>query len=353
MTTFLVTGGCGFIGQALIAELLREDTHFIRVVDNLSAGRPENLACHAAVEHVTGAAFGQPQRRIQLVTGDVRDAELALAACRGVDVVVHLAANTGVAPSLVDPRTDCVTNVIGTLNYLEGARHAGARRFVFASSGATVGECEPPVHELLPSRPVSPYGASKLAGEAYCSAYARSFGIETVALRFGNVYGPGSEHKESVVAKFIRRAFAGQPLEIYGDGEQTRDFVFIEDLVQAIQRATVASDIGGEVFQIATARETTLSELTAALSDALAGEGFPRPRIDFLAKRAGDVMRNFADTRKALARLNWSAQTGLQEGLQKTVRWAAGRNQPDEDQNSQPTKPERPPSRAPWTNLLW
>ena len=128
---------------------------------------------------------------------------------------------------------DCTTNVFGTLNYLEACRHNAVPRFVFASSGAPIGECKPPIHEELAAHPVSPYGASKLAGEAYCSAYARSFGIETVALRFGNCYGPLSNHKSSVVAKFVRDA-CRPCVEIYGDGHQTRDFIFVEDIVEAI-----------------------------------------------------------------------------------------------------------------------
>ena len=325
MTAFLVTGGCGFIGQSLIARLLGDRANVLRVVDDLSTGRVENLRRVAEVETVAASALRAPRRRIQLAVGDISDAELAEAACRGMDVVIHLAANTGVAPSIEDPRADCLTNVIGTFNYLEGARAAGVRRFVFASSGATVGECEPPIHELVPARPVSPYGASKLAGEAYCSAYARTFGLATVALRFGNVYGPGSEHKESVVAKFIRRAFAGQPLQIYGDGAQTRDFIYIDDLTRAIERASAVDGIGGEAFQIATARETTVGELAQALTAALAAEGFAPPRIEFLDRRPGEVLRNFADTRKAAALLGWSAEVSLPEGLRRTVRWAAER----------------------------
>ena len=137
-------------------------------------------------------------------------------------------------PSVENPRLDMECNVIGTLNMLEGARMHKVKRFIFASSGAPIGECEPPIHEEMAPHPVSPYGASKLAGEGYCSAYFRTFDVETIALRFGNVYGPGSGHKNSVVAKFIRQAMQGETLEIYGDGKQTRDFIYIDDLIQAI-----------------------------------------------------------------------------------------------------------------------
>jgi UDP-glucose 4-epimerase len=243
-------------------------------------------------------------------------------ACRDVDVVVHLAANTGVAPSIADPRFDCSTNVIGTFNYLEGARCAGVRRFVFASSGAATGEMEPPIHEKVPTRPLSPYGASKLAGEAYCSAYANSFGLETVALRFSNVYGPGSGHKQSVVAKFIRHALDGEALVIYGDGGQTRDLIYIDDLVEAIRLAATRSPLSGEVFQVATSRETTVLELVDALSRALAAEGAPVPGIRFEPGRPGDMRRNYADTSKAKTLLGWQAVIDLAEGLPRTVRWA-------------------------------
>ena len=189
---FLVTGGCGFIGRNLIARLTSAHDHRVRVVDNFSVGRPDDLM----------SILGEGAKRVEVVEADIADSELARQAAVGVDVIVHLAANTGVAPSVANPRADCLTNVIGTLNYLEASREAGVRRFVFASSGAPVGDCVPPIHEELPAHPVSPSGASKLAGEAYCSAYKRSFGIDTVALRFGNCYGLYSSHKSSVVARW-------------------------------------------------------------------------------------------------------------------------------------------------------
>ena len=162
-------------------------------------------------------------------------------------------------------------NVIGTFNMLEAARQNNVKKFIFASSGATIGEVEPPIHEEKVPRPVSPYGASKLAGEAYCSAYYLSFGIKTVSLRFANVYGPLSKHKNSVVAKFLKQAFSGETLEIYGDGSQTRDFIYIDDLIQAII-LSVKSDVGGEVFQIATFKETTVDEIAKKIKNLIENE---------------------------------------------------------------------------------
>ena len=317
---WLITGGCGFIGSGLIEQLRRLDQgHRIRVLDNLSTGTREDLASVATFTEKTVSQLDTELDEVELVVGDIVDAEVAQIATRGIDSIVHLAANTGVGPSVEDPRTDCITNVIGTLNYLEGARINQVGRFIFASSGAPVGEVDPPIHEEIPPHPVSPYGASKLAGEAYCSAYYRSFGIDTVALRFGNVYGPGSLHKNSVVAKFIRQAMAGETLEIFGDGDQTRDYIYIDDLIEALVLASSKDDIGGEIFQIATSSETTLNELVAQLIDALNEAGLPTPAVRKTEKRLGDVMRNFSDTSKAMRYLGWQSKTGLAQGLRQTI----------------------------------
>src|SRR5690242_11288285 len=320
MQAVLVTGGCGFIGRAVIASLLADGVRFIRVVDDLSNGRPQGLQKLAPTER--SEAPRPPGARIQLVVGDIRDGALARAACEGIDAIVHLAANTGVPQSILEPLEDCTANVVGTVNYLEGARHAGIRRFVVASSAAAAGDCPPPVHESVVPRPISPYGASKLAGEAYCSAYAASYGISAVALRFGNVYGPGSDRKQSVVAKFIREILAGEAITVHGDGTQARDFIYIDDLVLAIRRALVADGVAGEVFQIATARGTSILQLVQDLDRAFQAGGHPPIRVTFGPRRQGDVQENFADTRKALERLGWRAEVELADGLARTVRWA-------------------------------
>jgi UDP-glucose 4-epimerase len=320
---WLVTGGCGFIGVALVRSLSSEGGHAVRVVDNLSVGTREDLGAvckfvEASPADVGAVASGSP---VELVVGDILDEELALRVCEGADVIVHLAANTGVAPSVEDPRADCLANVIGTLNYLESARRNGARRFVFASSGATIGEVEPPIHEEMSPHPVSPYGASKLSGEAYCSAYFRTFGLETVALRFGNVYGPLSSHKSSVIAKFIKRATRSEVLEIYGDGTQTRDFIYVEDLTRAVRLSATAEGVGGEVFQIATNAETSVQEMIERLLPVLAEAGVEDVEVRQTAPRLGDVMRNYSDTSKAERMLGWHSEVDLGEGLRRTVAW--------------------------------
>ena len=318
---WLITGGCGFIGARLI-DHLNGDGANIRVVDDLSVGTREDLGAVSDFRDVDVDALEGAPNGVELVVGDIRDAALALSASRGVDVIVHLAANTGVQPSIQDPRLDCTTNVIGTLNYLEAARENGVPRFVFASSGGTViGDVVPPIREDMVPRPKSPYGASKSACEGYLCAYHGSFGIDTVALRFANVYGPGSSHKNSVVAKFIRRALAGEVLEIYGDGSQTRDFIFIDDLVGAIVRAATAGGVGGEVFQIATSRETTVNEIAELLVPLLSETGIGEVQLRHAAPLPGEIRRNYSDTSKAEERLGWQAEIELPEGLARTIAW--------------------------------
>lgn len=317
---WLITGGCGFIGTGLIANLLAEGGHSIRVLDNLLVGDREDLGKVCSFTEADSAGPGpMKDSGVELVVGDIRTADLTLRSVEGADIIVHLAANTGVEPSVNDPRLDCETNVIGVLNMLEAARMQGVGRFVFASSGAPLGEVVPPIHEEMAPHPVSPYGASKLAGEGYCSAYKRTFGVDTVALRFGNVYGQGSIHKSSVVAKFIKLALDGKDWEIYGSGRQTRDFIYLDDLLHALRLSATINNVGGEAFQIATARETTVLEMAEMLSEALVEAGIARPTIHHAEQRQGDVMRNYSDTSKADARLGWAAETALPEGLRRTV----------------------------------
>ena len=328
VTNWLITGGCGFIGRNLIKSLMAEGGHFVRVIDNLKVGTRDDLSRVCDWRETLQEQLNLPgdaADRVELVVGDILDDKLALVACKRFDVIVHLAANTGVAPSVEDPRMDCENNVIGTLNYLEAARQNNVKRFVFASSGAPAGEVEPPIHEELAPHPVSPYGASKLAGEGYCSAYYRTFGVETVCLRFGNVYGPLSGKKDSVVAKFIKQALAGEPVEIYGDGTQTRDFIYVDDLVKAIHLSAAIPDIGGEIFQVATSHEHTVNEVAELIKSELKKQCNIDMTITYGQPRLGDVKRNYSDTSKAKRILGWKSEVDLAQGLEEIVKWFISR----------------------------
>ncbi|HIQ02466.1 MAG TPA: SDR family NAD(P)-dependent oxidoreductase, partial [Anaerolineales bacterium] len=255
MTLWLVTGGAGFIGSHLVEALVARGER-ARVLDDFSTGRWENLAA------VTG--------QVEVIEGDVRDRAAAARAVDGVEVVIHLAAIPSVQASVEDPQRVMAVNCTGTLNLLEAARAAGVRRFVFASSAAVYGDqTDLPLREDLPPDPLSPYAASKAAGEALCRAYFASYGLPTVVLRFFNVYGPRQDPRSpysGVISIFVERMRQGLPPVIYGDGEQTRDFVYVGDVVEAVVRAAEREEAVGEVFNIAGGRQTSVLELVKVLN---------------------------------------------------------------------------------------
>lgn len=325
---WLITGGCGFIGTNLIRRLTTTGGNQIRVVDNLSVGTRHDLACAAEYQEVHRAGLSRSgwSDVVQLIVGDILDAQLAADVANEADVIVHLAANTGVAPSVADPRSDGQINVLGTLNYLEAARRQAVRRFIFASSGAPVGEVDPPIREDVVPRPMSPYGASKLAGEGYCSAYFRTFGVETVVLRFGNVYGPGSYRKDSVIAKFFKQAIRGNALHVYGDGTQTRDFIYIDDLVVALQLAAASRHASGEIFQIATHSETALDDVAERVRALVEHDLGITVDVIHEQLRAGDVRRNFSDISKARKMLGYEPMYDLDKGLTATYEYFRARD---------------------------
>lgn len=300
---WLIAGGAGFIGANLIRALPRLGIT-IRVLDDLSSGRAQDLA-------------GLP---LNLVVGDIRDRLAVDEVMTGVHTVVCLAACTGVLPSVEDPAADMSVNVAGTLNLLEAAVRHRVERFIFASTGgAIVGEADPPVHEDLPPRPLSPYGAGKLAGEGYCSAFWGSYGLKTVPLRFSNIYGPFSYLKGSVIAKFFRQIMARQELTIFGDGEQTRDFLYVEDLCRAIISASKADLPFGRPIQLGTGRETSINALVPLLHEVVGGPQFPFLR--HAPANKGEVRRNFMDISRARKYLNFAPTTDLLTGLGKTWQW--------------------------------
>ena len=318
---WLITGGCGFIGTNLVNHLLKKDVNTnIRVLDNLSVGTKKDLQDVNIFKECLLGNIKDNISGVQFVEADIREYDACLKACAGIDAVIHLAANTGVAPSVENPRKDMEVNVIGTLNMLEASRQQGVDKFIYASSGAPLGEVDPPINEEKAPKPVSPYGASKLAGEAYNSVYYRTYGVNTVSLRFGNVYGPRSRNKDSVIAKFIKQALNGESLEIYGDGNQTRDFIFIDDLINAIV-LSLKTNIGGEVFQIATYKETTVNEIASKIKMIVEEDTENLVNIIFGKPRTGDMKRNYSDITKARSILGFEPEYDLFTGLKKTFEY--------------------------------
>jgi UDP-glucose 4-epimerase len=299
-STVLVTGGAGFIGVNL-APVLAAQGFTTRCYDNFSTG---------------SRADAERAGYDEVVEGDILDAGPFTEAVRGCRYVVHLAAQSGVPTSVADPVNDCELNVRGTLNALMAAREADVEGFVFASSNAPLGDIEPPAHEGIVPRPKSPYGASKLAGEAYCSAFAGSFGVPTIALRFANVYGPYSYHKGSVVASFCKAAMAGKPLVIYGDGKATRDYVFVEDLCRGIAGAMTCG-AQGAVAHLGSGVQTTVLEVARLLTERFSGD----LAVEHQAERVGDVQRSGADISGARKLFGFDPTVALPEGLDRTVAW--------------------------------
>ena len=253
---------------------------------------------------------------VTLVAADILDRAAVDGAVADHDAVVHLAAQTGVPGSVKDPYKDCETNVIGTLNVLMAARDHSVSRFVFASSNAPLGRQEPPATEDMAPLPISPYGASKLAGEAYCLAFHGSWGLGTVALRFGNVYGPYSAHKNSVVAKFFKDIRDQGTLTIDGDGSQTRDFIYVDDLCRAIVLAA-NGEVAGEVFQISSGQETSIAQLATMVAEVAERD----VATTWGPERVGDMARNYARVSKARTLLGWEPEVELNDGLLATWKW--------------------------------
>jgi UDP-glucose 4-epimerase len=278
----------------------------VRSLDNFSRGRRDYLE----------------GLDVEVVEGDVRDEDAVAEALEGVDSVVHLAASGSVAESVEEPLENFDVNVRGTLVLLRAAADARVERFVFASTGgAIMGNTPPPVDETSLPWPISPYGASKLCGEAYCHAFAGSYGLPVVALRFANVYGPLSEHKKGAATVFVQRALSGEPLVIYGDGQATRDFLYVEDLCTGIASALDAP-VADEVLHLASGVETSVEELARLVLE-LAGAG--DTPIVYADKRRGEIERTFATYDRATELLGFAPKHCLRDGMRKTVDWFAER----------------------------
>ena len=306
-----LTGGAGFIGANLVKYLLDKGGYTITVFDNLSAVSKENLD-HAVRD-------SKQIGKIEFVEGDVLDYEVVESSMHGSEAVIHLAAHPGVVESIDNPEKCFAVNSIGTFNTLEAARNNGVCTFIFASSNAAVGEQTPPIHEEMVPRPLSPYGAGKLHGEALCAAYFRSYGLKAIALRFSNVYGIYSNHKDSVIARFIKRAKLGESLEVYGDGTQTRDFINVLDICQAIELAMKfepPASITSLVFQIASGIETKVIDIANMVKEYSNIETSGKVNIIFKNVRKGETRRSFSDISKAEVILGFKPKSNLRENVE-------------------------------------
>jgi len=308
MGLYLVTGGAGFIGSSIARALIARGDG-VRVVDNFSTGRRENLADIAD--------------RIELLEGDIRDDKLLARATSGVEVVFHEAAIASVPQSMAEPLENHAVNATGTMRVLEAARHASVRRVVYAASSAAYGD-EPtlPKVETMPPAPISPYGATKLAGEVAMQVYARAFGLETVCLRYFNVFGPRQDPKSeyaAVIPKFITAALAGKQPRIFGDGKQSRDFCHIDNVVEA-NFAAAGADAGrasGRVFNVGCGESIDLNRVVALIGDILGKklEAVHEP------ERAGDIKHSWGDVGAARAALGFRASVSFTDGLRRTIEW--------------------------------
>jgi len=304
MTTVLVTGGAGFIGSHLVEALLAQGER-VRVLDDLSTGKLKNLA--GVID------------QIEFIEGSVVDAVTVRQAAEGVEVVYHLAAIASVPQSMAEPVQTELVNTVGTMNLLQAARAANARRLVLSSTCAVYGDepTLPKIETMLP-QPKSPYAISKLAAEHYCRVYYESFGLETIVLRYFNVFGPRQDPSSAysgVISIFVDKLAAGIAPTIFGDGQQTRDFVFVQDVVQANILAANTPQVAGGTFNIGTGRQVTVQHLFETLRGIFECEVTPL----YAPGRSGDVLHSYADPSQAVTLLGWQAQVTLETGLKQLV----------------------------------
>jgi nucleoside-diphosphate-sugar epimerase len=305
MSTYLVTGGAGFIGSHLTEELVRRGEH-VRVVDSLITGKRQNLA------HLRGVEF---------MEGDLADIDVATRAVQGIDYVLHQAAIPSVPRSVQDPITSNRANIDASLNVLVAARDAGVKRVVYAGSSSAYGDTPTlPKVETMPTAPLSPYALQKLVAEQYCQMFTQLYGLETVTIRYFNVFGPRQDPSSpysGVISLFISAICEGRRPTIYGDGEHTRDFTYVANVVDGVLRACTANQASGEVINVATGGRISLNQLFLNVRDFVGAD--LEPIYD--APRAGDVKDSQADISKARQLLGYEPIVSFEDGLQQTVAW--------------------------------
>jgi len=302
----LVTGGAGFIGSHLTEALLRRG-HMVRVLDNFSTGKRQNLE------------FSQRYPNLEIMEGDIRDQKACKESMRDVEFVLHEAALPSVQRSVEDPQITNAVNAVGTLNVLVAARDAGVKRVIYASSSSIYGDTPAlPKAETMPPNPLSPYALQKYVGEQYCRLFCQLYGLETASLRYFNIFGPKQDPASiysAVIPRFIRALHRKEPPVVYGDGEQSRDFTYIDNVVHANLLAISAKRLQGNIINIACGSRTSLNQLISILQKVLKSGISPV----YQEARKGDVKHSLADITRAKELLNYEAQVQIESGLEKTV----------------------------------
>jgi len=318
----LITGGLGFIGSNLIRLLLNKDkVKKIIIIDNFSKSSLKYINTICKYRYFSNKAnYINTNNKVVVIKSDINDYKFALKITRGIDYIVHLAAESGIDVSIKSPKLSFDTNVKGAMNYLESARLNKAKGFIFASSGAVFGSSKPPMQESFLRSPISPYGSSKLAIESFCETYTNVFDLNTTILRFSNVYGAFSNHKKSIVSTFIKNIINHQPIKINGDGKHTRDYIFAEDLCNAIYQS-ITKCKGNNIFHISTGRETSINKLINKFKIAFKESSICFPEIINVAARVGDMRFNSLSTSHSRKILKWENKTTIDKGLKKTIKW--------------------------------
>lgn len=305
MASYLVTGGAGFIGSHLTEELVRRG-HRVRVADSLVTGKRSNL------DHIPG---------IEFLEGDLAELDVARAAVDGCEYVLHQAAIPSVPRSVKDPITSNRANVDATLNTLVAARDAGVKRLVFAGSSSAYGDTPVlPKHEGMPTNPLSPYALQKVVGEQYLQMFTKLYGLETVSIRYFNVFGPRQDPSSpysGVISVFATALIENRSPKIYGDGQQTRDFTYVANVVDGVLRACEVPGASGQIINVATGGRISLNQLFYAIRDVVGGSLEP----DYVEARQGDVRDSQADIRKAQELLGYEPIVSFEEGLSRTIEW--------------------------------
>ena len=317
----LITGGLGFIGTNLTQYLLsKKNIKKIIIIDSFQKTSLKNIKSFTKYKYYNSVtSYKESNNKVSIVRGDIKNSKFALKLTKNIDYIIHLAAESGVDISISEPRKSFENNVIGAFNYLDACRINKVKRFIFASSGAVFGDRKPPLTEDMPKQPISPYGSSKLTVETYAETFSNVFGFKATMLRFSNVYGRYSQHKDSVVSKFIKLANNNNKLTINGDGNHTRDFIHVNDIINAIYMS-FSDKNNFSTYHVSTGVETSLNKLIKIFQ-----KYYKKYNIELnvlnVKERLGDAKKNYSSPLKIKRNLGWTPKIKLEEGVQDTIDW--------------------------------